>query len=125
MKILMGSGIRAVPALAGVGLIVTLLAGGRAGAVAATVTRYEEVKGWPSLPPNVHLGEVAGVAVDSNGHVLIFHRPGRGFDLKETTKLTEPTVLEIDANTGKLISSWGADLFLVPHGISVDKQNNV
>jgi len=125
MKIRMGAGIRAVPALAAVGLIVTLLAGGRAGAVAATVTRYEEVKGWPSLPPDVHLGEVAGVSVDSNGHVLIFHRPGRGFDLKETTKLTEPTVLEIDANTGKLLSSWGANLFLVPHGISVDKQNNV
>ena len=121
----MRAGIRAVPALAGVGLIVTLLAGGRAGAVAATVTRYEEVKDWPSLPANVHLGEAAGVAVDSNGHVLIFHRPGRGFDLKETTKLTEPTVLEIDANTGKLISSWGANMFLVPHGISVDKQNNV
>jgi peptidylamidoglycolate lyase len=121
----MGAEIRAVLALAGAGLIVTLLAGGRAGAVAATVTRYEEVKGWPSLPPNVHLGEVAGVSVDSNGHVLIFHRPGRGFDLKETTKLTDPTVLEIDANTGKLISSWGANLFLVPHGISVDKQNNV
>jgi peptidylamidoglycolate lyase len=125
MKVHMGAGIRAVLALAGVGLIVTLLAGGRAGAVAATVTRYEEVKDWPSLPPSVHLGEVAGVAVDSNGHVFIFHRPGRGFDLKETTKLTEPTVLEIDANTGALISSWGANMFLVPHGISFDKQNNV
>ncbi|MEO8052646.1 MAG: peptidyl-alpha-hydroxyglycine alpha-amidating lyase family protein, partial [Acidobacteriota bacterium] len=105
-------------------VILTSLAGGR-GAAAETITRYEEVKGWPSLPPGVALGEVAGVAVDVNGHVFIFHRPGRGFDVKATTKLAEPAVLEIDANTGKLISSWGANTFLVPHGITIDGQNNV
>ena len=118
--------LRAVLIVAGFVLIVTLLASGRRDAVAAaTVTRYEEVKDWPSLPPSVQLGETAGVAVDANGHVFIFHRPGRGFDLTATTKLTEPTVLEIDANTGKLISSWGANMFLVPHGITIDRQNNV
>ena len=26
------------------------------------------------------MGEAAGVAVDVNGHVMVFHRPGRGFD---------------------------------------------
>ena len=72
----------------------------------------EEVKDWPSLPPGVQLGEAAGVAVDVNGHVFVFHRPGRGFVLTEKTKLTEPTVFEIDANTGKLISSWGANTCL-------------
>lgn len=91
----------------------------------ATVTRYEEVKDWPKLPATVQLGEVAGVSVDSNGHVFIFHRPGRGFDPKASSKLTEPTVLEIDANTGKLISAWGANMFVVPHGITVDGQDNV
>jgi peptidylamidoglycolate lyase len=118
--------LRAVLVVAGSVLIVTLLAIGRRDAVtAATVTRYEEVKDWPSLPPTVQLGETAGVAVDVNGHVFIFHRPGRGFTLTATTKLTEPTVLEIDANTGRLISSWGANMFLVPHGITIDRQNNV
>lgn len=107
-------------------LIVTLLVSGQRDAVsAATVTRYEEVKEWPNLPPSVRLGEVAGVAVDVKGHVFVFHRPGRGFALAETTKLAEPAVLEIDANTGKLISSWGANTFLVPHGITIDGQNNV
>ena len=107
-------------------LISALLVSGHQHALAATpVTRYEEVKDWPNLPPDVKLGETAGVAVDVNGHVFIFHRPGRGFDLKQTTKLTEPTVMEIDADTGKLISSWGANMFLVPHGITIDGQNNV
>jgi peptidylamidoglycolate lyase len=92
---------------------------------ASSTNRYQEVKDWPALPPGVELGEVAGVAVDMNGHVLIFHRPGRGFDLTATEKLKQPPVLEIDADSGKLISSWGADTFLVPHGITVDASNNV
>jgi peptidylamidoglycolate lyase len=101
-------------------LLSSLIAAG-----AAPVAKYEEVKDWPSLPPNVKLGETAGVAVDRDGHVFVFHRPGRGFDVKATAKLAEPTVLEIDPETGKLISSWGTDMFLVPHGITVDQQNNI
>jgi len=92
---------------------------------AAPVTRYEEVKDWLKLPTGLELGEVAGVAVDVSGHVFIFHRPGRGFDLTATEKIKESTVLEIDADTGKLIASWGANTFLVPHGITVDDANNV
>jgi peptidylamidoglycolate lyase len=60
-----------------------------------------------------------------NGHVFVFHRPGRGFDTAATVKLTEPAVLEIDADTGALINSWGANAFLVPHGITIDPANNV
>src|SRR5262245_10609121 len=97
----------------------------RSTVAAAPAVRYQEVKDWPRLPPAVHLGEAAGVAVDVNGHVLVFHRPGRGFDTTATTKLTEPAVLEIDADSGALIHSWGANMFLVPHGITIDAANNV
>ena len=72
---------------------------------AAPAVRYEEVKNWPQLPAGVQLGEVAGVDVDANGHVFVFHRPGRGFEPSATELLTEPAVLEIDADTGKLIAS--------------------
>lgn len=91
----------------------------------ASLERFVEIKDWLRLPPTVHLGEVSGVAVDVNGHVLIFHRPGRGFEPTATEKLKEPTVLEVAADTGSLIASWGADTFLVPHGITVDAADNV
>ena len=87
--------------------------------------RYEEVKDWPRLPAGVQLGECAGVAVDVDGHVFVFHRPGRGFDTAATETLADAAVLEIDADSGRLINSWGANTFLVPHGITIDSANNV
>lgn len=93
-------------------------------AVAATVS-YEEVRGWPRLPAGVQMGEAAGVAIDINGHVMVFHRPGGGFDPDATVPLKDPAVLEIDPHSGRLINSWGANTFLVPHGITVDEANNV
>jgi peptidylamidoglycolate lyase len=87
--------------------------------------RYEEVKDWPKLPPTMPLGECAGVAVDSDGHVLIFHRPGRGFEPGATAPLPDPAVVEVEAESGALIRAWGANQFVVPHGISVDGDDNV
>ena len=44
---------------------------------AASTSGYEEVKNWPRLPAGIELGECAGVAVDANGRVFVFHRPRR------------------------------------------------
>lgn len=92
---------------------------------AAPVAGYEEVKDWPRLPAGVQLGEVPGVDIDAHGHVFVFHRPGRGFEPEAIALLEDPAVLEIDADTGELIASWGAKTFLVPHGITVDHENNI
>ena len=100
-------------------------AGLRPGSAEAAAPAYEEAKGWPQLPAGFQMGEAAGVAVDADGHVLVFHRPGRGFDTAATELLKDPAVLELDPRDGKLIRSWGANTFLVPHGITVDHENNV
>ena len=94
-------------------------------AMAAATIRYEEVTAWPSLPAGVAMGEAAGVAVDSSGHVFVFHRPGRGFDPAATELLKDAAVLEIDGGSGRLLQAWGANTFLVPHGITIDHSNNV
>ena len=98
---------------------------GLAAITAPPAVRYEEVKDWPKLPPGVQMGEAAGVAVDTSGHVFVFHRPGRGFDPAATETLKDAAVLEIDGDTGRLIRAWGANTFLVPHGITIDRADNV
>ena len=87
--------------------------------------RYQEVKDWPSLPADVQLGEVAGVDIDSHGHVFVFHRPGRGYEPDATELLAKPAVVALDAATGRLVTSWGAGIFLVPHGVTVDDHDNI
>lgn len=42
---------------------------------------YEIVKSWPNLGKE-KLGQVSGVAVDSKGNVLVFHRGQRRWNLK-------------------------------------------
>jgi peptidylamidoglycolate lyase len=117
---------RFVFVLAAAGLLAVVGGGhGMTAIPAAAAVRYEEVKDWPRLPPGVEMGEAAGVAIDTSGHVFVFHRPGRGFDPAATETLTEAPVLEIDADTGRLIRAWGANTFLVPHGITIDHANNV
>ncbi len=107
-------------------LLVAMSSGFRPATITAAATvRYEEVRTWPRLPAGVEMGEAAGVAVDTHGHVFVFHRPGRGFDTAATETLKDPAVLEIDAATGQLIRAWGANTFLVPHGITIDRANNV
>src|SRR4030095_4201768 len=91
----------------------------------APASGYEEVKNWPALPQGLELGEVPGVDVDSHGHVFIFHRPGRGFEPGATELIEDAAMIEVDAATGKLIAKWGANSFLVPHGVSIDDHNNI
>jgi peptidylamidoglycolate lyase len=115
----------AVVPLVATGLLALLSGSAQPIIAGAPAVRYDEVKGWPALPADVSMGEAAGVAVDSHNHVFVFHRPGRGFDPAATTPLADPAVLVIDAVTGRLIRAWGAGTFLVPHGITIDRANNV
>src|SRR5262245_40574114 len=39
-----------------------------------STARYEVVHGWPQVPAGFSFGHVPGVAVDSHGHVWVFHR---------------------------------------------------
>jgi peptidylamidoglycolate lyase len=86
---------------------------------------YMEVKDWPRLPADVQLGEVSGVDIDSHGHVFVFNRPGRGFEPTATALLEKPAMIVIDAQSGTLVASWGAKMFLVPHGVTIDRDDNV
>ena len=91
-------------------------------------TSYHVVHGWPILPDGEVLGAVAGVGVDSHDHVFVFHRSGRTWpdsDILDQTPITRPTVTVFDGHTGAVLASWGAGLFAMPHGLSVDDHDNV
>jgi hypothetical protein len=75
-------------------------------------------------------GNIAGVDVDKNGNVIIFHRGSHTwgpmtFDMndvynKDTDPIAEETVVTIDPTERKVISAWGSNMFYMPHGLSLD-----
>ena len=81
------------------------------------------VADWPKLPPDMKLGQVAGVAVDSQDRVYVFHRAGADFG--NETVIDQPTMAVIDSDSGELVDEWGAGLFIVPHGLAIDVRNHV
>src|SRR5215813_7333961 len=86
---------------------------------------------WPKPLPNHWLvGAVAGVAVDSQDHVWIIHRPStlQPNEIRASYR-GAPPVLEFDRE-GTLVSSWGGpgkgyEWPQLEHGIYVDSKNNV
>jgi peptidylamidoglycolate lyase len=88
--------------------------------------RHEVVRGWPALPEGYRLGLCAGVGVDSHGSVFVFHRNGRAWSTPFPEEpIAEPTVAVIDGRTGKLLAEWGAGEFIMPHGLTLDREDNV
>lgn len=87
---------------------------------------HEVVPGWPLLPEGHVLGLCAGVGVDAQNRVFVFHRSGRVWSNpfpKEA--IAAPTVSVFDGATGRLLSSWGANRFIMPHGLTVDHAGNL
>ncbi|XP_071507149.1 peptidyl-glycine alpha-amidating monooxygenase-like [Diadema antillarum] len=94
-----------------------------------------DVAGWPSENSDVTLGQVSGVAVDSHGNVHVFHRASRPWDLDSFDEdhflqaskgpISENTLVKYDSTTGQVISQWGANQFYLPHGLTIDHEDNV
>lgn len=78
-----------------------------AAAVGVATTDYKVVAGWGELPAGMTWGEVPGVSLDRTGTIVAFRR-------------VEPPILEFSAS-GKLLKSWGQGLFVMPHGLRVDR----
>ena len=103
------------------------------------VPNYRVDPSWPKpLPNNWIIGQVGGIAVDSNNHIWVFQRPRSNtvdeLSAAQSPPLAEcciaaPSVLEFDKE-GNLLSSWGGPGH-VPnwptseHGIYVDNAGNV
>lgn len=101
---------------------------GRAGlcAYGAALPRHEAVRDWPALPAGHVLGQCVAVGTDSRNNVLVFHRSGRTWSTPFPTEtIAAPTVSVIEGKSGKLLAAWGANEFIMPHGLSLDREDNV
>ncbi len=89
-------------------------------------TNYELVSGWPELSKGYMIGQPTGIGIDKNDHLFVFHRAGRMWSTPfPDSAISQNTVLELDNESGKILHSWGANYFIMPHGLTVDKQNNI
>lgn len=92
----------------------------------ATAGDYQVVPDWPKLPEGKVLGGCAGIGVDSKDHVFVFHRNGRSWSNPfPTDPLPGPTVTVIDGKTGEQVAEWGENEFIIPHGLTLDQNDNV
>lgn len=88
--------------------------------------QHEVVPGWPKLPEGHVLGLCAGVGVDAQNRVFVFHRSGRKWSNPFPKEpISQPTVSVLDGATGKLLSAWGENSFIMPHGLTVDHEGNL
>ncbi|CAN5683046.1 peptidyl-alpha-hydroxyglycine alpha-amidating lyase family protein [soil metagenome] len=63
------------------------------------------------LPAGMNFGEVAGVAINSKGHILVFHRGSR-------------PLVEFDSS-GKFVRTLCDGLFKSAHGLRIDANDNI
>jgi DNA-binding beta-propeller fold protein YncE len=84
---------------------------------------FDSAPDFLKLPPNMYLGEVSGVAVNSKGHVFVFQR---GNTTGPAYAAAAAQLLEFGAD-GKYIREIGHNLYAwsFAHTVRVDKQDNI
>lgn len=92
--------------------------------VSSLDTRYLVDHGWPTLPEGQILGFVVGVELDSHGHIFTLHGFREWVVPFPEQPEPEPLILMWNRD-GDLVSSWGAGIIRMPHGLSIDEFDNV
>jgi peptidylamidoglycolate lyase len=90
--------------------------------------RYQLVKDWLALPDSFILGNPTGIGIDTYQNVFVFHRADRKWPLigsMPSSYISSKTILQLDGRNGQLINSWGDNFFIMPHGLTVDDNNNI
>jgi hypothetical protein len=85
---------------------------------------YDSVANPLKLPPDMYLGEVAGVAVNSKGHIFVYTRGGSSHG--PAFGNTASQLLEFDRN-GMFLREIGKNLYAwaFAHTVRIDKDDNI
>ena len=84
---------------------------------------FDSVPNFLKLPPNIYLGEAAGVAVNSKGHIFVF---SRGNSTGPAYGAAAAQLLEF-APDGTYLREIGHNLYAwsFAHAVKVDKEDNI
>lgn len=90
------------------------------------INEYELIKNWAKIPNDYVLGNPTGIALKSNQNLVVFHRGSRSWQVPmPKEKIVEDTFVELDKVSGKIIKSWGSNMFIMPHGLEIDAKDNI
>jgi sugar lactone lactonase YvrE len=81
---------------------------------------YRTVRDWGKPPGGIPWAAVTAVEVSPDGSIYVIHR------CKDNScdNRPEAPILKFDKN-GNLIKAWGENMFVFPHGATVDPQGNL
>ncbi|XP_037547789.1 peptidyl-glycine alpha-amidating monooxygenase [Nematolebias whitei] len=93
----------------------------------------DQVSAWPES--SLQLGQVSGLALDSDSNLVIFHRGDHRWERdsfnfqaryqqRSLGPIQQSTVLVVDPAKGGILKASGRNMFYLPHGITTDKDNN-
>jgi DNA-binding beta-propeller fold protein YncE len=88
---------------------------------------YTTIEGWAKMPAGRTWGSTSAVDIDRDGvSVWVAERCGANncWNASEGKMSALDVVLKFDAN-GNLVRSFGAGMFVFPHGIHVDRDGNI
>src|SRR5262249_28407139 len=81
---------------------------------------YRTVEHWFTLPEGRTMGSTSAVMVAPSGHIWVAERCG----VNSCAGSNLTPVLEFDPS-GKLLKSWGAGMFIFPHGIWIENDGTL
>ena len=81
---------------------------------------YRTTRDWGQLPPGVVWAAVTAVEPAPDGSIYVIHRCFEN----SCAGRSEAPILKYD-KSGKLLASWGAGMFIFPHGATVDRGGNL
>lgn len=90
--------------------------------------KYQLVAGWPRLPPGYVLGNPSGIGIDKENNIIVFHRASKKWPVFlpfSDAVIAENTILVLDRDSGTIKSQWGGGLFIMPHSLTVDQDDNI
>jgi DNA-binding beta-propeller fold protein YncE len=81
---------------------------------------YRTTRDWGELPPGVKWAAVTAIEPAPDGSIYVIHR----CFANSCTGRPEAPILKYNAS-GKLLKTWGAGMFIFPHGATVDRDGNL